>query len=48
MISKLPDRGQKLQKRLAELSLELAELESERNVIDLDDFTTEFQRGLNV
>ncbi|KAG2410642.1 Protein CHROMATIN REMODELING-like protein [Vigna angularis] len=48
MISKLPDKGEKLQKRLAELSLELAELKSERNVIDLDDFTTEFEQGLNV
>jgi len=48
MISKLPDKGEKLQKRLAELSSELAELKSERNVIDLDDFTTEFQQGLNL
>ncbi|WVZ26466.1 hypothetical protein V8G54_005010 [Vigna mungo] len=48
MISKLPDKGEKLQKRLAELSLELADLKSERNVIDLDDFTTEFEQGLNV
>jgi len=48
MIAKLPDKGEKLQKRLEELSLELAELRSERNVIDLDAFTTEFQQGLNV
>ncbi|CAJ1937777.1 unnamed protein product [Sphenostylis stenocarpa] len=48
MISKLPDKGEKLQKRLAELNLVLAELKSERNVIDLDDFTTEFQQVLNM
>lgn len=49
MASKLPDKGEKLQKRLAELNLELAELKrEERNVVDLDDFTTEFQRVLNV
>ncbi|XP_022632577.1 protein CHROMATIN REMODELING 24 isoform X2 [Vigna radiata var. radiata] len=48
MISKLPDKGEKLQKRLVELSSELAELKSERKVIDLDDFTTEFEKGLNV
>ncbi|KAL2342897.1 hypothetical protein Fmac_004182 [Flemingia macrophylla] len=49
MICRLPDKGEKLQKRLVELNLELAELKrGERNVVDLDDFTTEFQRVLNV
>ncbi|XP_020204697.1 protein CHROMATIN REMODELING 24 isoform X2 [Cajanus cajan] len=49
LISRLPDKGEKLQKRLVELNLELAELErGETNVVDLDDFTTEFQRVLNV
>ncbi|RDY00771.1 Protein CHROMATIN REMODELING 24, partial [Mucuna pruriens] len=45
MISKLPDKGEKLKKRLAGLNLELAELKrEERNVVDFDDFTSEFQR----
>ncbi|KAK7399357.1 hypothetical protein VNO78_10539 [Psophocarpus tetragonolobus] len=49
MISKLPDKGLKLQKRLVELNLELVELNrEERNVVDLDDFTAEFRRVLNV
>ncbi|KAJ1387805.1 SNF2-related, N-terminal domain [Sesbania bispinosa] len=49
MISKLPDKGEKLQKRMAELNLELAKLKMEQgNVVDLDDFTSEFQRVLNV
>ncbi|XP_027342704.1 protein CHROMATIN REMODELING 24 [Abrus precatorius] len=49
MISKLPDKGEKLQKQIAELNLELAKLKSEeKDVVDLDDFTSDFQRVLNV
>ena len=49
MVSKLPDKGEKLQKKLAELNLELAKLQmEERTSADLDDFTSEFQRVLNV
>ncbi|XP_061346860.1 protein CHROMATIN REMODELING 24 [Gastrolobium bilobum] len=49
MISKLPDNGEKLRKQIAELNLELAKLKmEERDVADLDDFTDEFQRVLNV
>lgn len=49
MISRLPDKGEKLQKRMEELNLELAKLRMEqRNVIDLDDITSEFERVLNV
>ncbi|KAK7358796.1 hypothetical protein VNO77_00735 [Canavalia gladiata] len=49
MISKLPDKGERLQKQIAELNLELARLkEEERNVVDLDDFTDEFQKVLNM
>lgn len=49
MISRLPDRGEKLQQRLAELNSELSKLKmEEREVIDLDDITGEFQRVLNV
>lgn len=49
MISRLPDKGEKLQKRMEELNLELAKLRMEqRNVIDLDDITSDFQRVLNV
>lgn len=49
MISRLPDKGEKLQKRMEELNLELAKLRMEqRNIIDLDDITSDFQRVLNV
>ncbi|MED6135125.1 Protein CHROMATIN REMODELING 24 [Stylosanthes scabra] len=49
MISRLPDKGEKLQKRLRELNLELTKLEmEERTGADLDDFTSEFQSVLNV
>ncbi|KAL1364668.1 protein CHROMATIN REMODELING 24 isoform X1 [Arachis hypogaea] len=49
MISRLPDKGAKLQKRLTELNSELARLGmEERTGADLDDFTSEFQRVLNV
>ncbi|XP_028770191.1 protein CHROMATIN REMODELING 24 isoform X2 [Neltuma alba] len=49
MISRLPDKGEKLQQRLAELNSELSKLKiEERNVIDLDDISEEFQRVVNV
>lgn len=49
MASKLPDKGEKLRKRIGELNSELAKLKTEQgNVVDLDDFTSEFQRVLNV
>ncbi|KAK7318422.1 hypothetical protein RJT34_03122 [Clitoria ternatea] len=44
MVSRLPDKGEKLRNRMEELHLELAMLKAE----DLDDFTDEFQRVLNV
>jgi hypothetical protein len=49
MITKLPDKGEKLRKRIVELNLELAMLKAEKeNNADLYDFTSEFQRVLNV
>lgn len=49
MISKLPDKGEKLRRHIAELNRELTKLKMEQtNVIDLDDFTSEFERVLNV
>ncbi|XP_004503910.1 protein CHROMATIN REMODELING 24 [Cicer arietinum] len=49
MISKLPDKGEKLRRHIAELNRELTKLKMEQtNVIDLDDFTGEFERVLNV
>ncbi|KAI4345067.1 hypothetical protein L6164_012234 [Bauhinia variegata] len=49
MISRLPDSGEKIQKRIAELNSELDKLKmTERTVVDLDDVTGEFQRVLNV
>ncbi|XP_057419556.1 protein CHROMATIN REMODELING 24 isoform X2 [Lotus japonicus] len=49
MVSKLPDKGEKLHKRMAELNVMLTKLKMEqREIIDLDDFTSDFQRVLNV
>ncbi|OIW18154.1 hypothetical protein TanjilG_31274 [Lupinus angustifolius] len=49
MISKLPDKGEKLRRRIGELNIELANLKKEESsVIDLDDFSSEFERVLNV
>ncbi|KAL5755404.1 hypothetical protein ACOSP7_023624 [Xanthoceras sorbifolium] len=51
-VERLPDKGAKLQKQIAELNLELnkmrMETQSKREVIDLDDITGEFERVLNV
>lgn len=50
MVSRLPDKGEKIQKQIGELNAELYRLGTgevegnERNVIDLDDITGEFQR----
>lgn len=49
MISRLPDGGEKLQQRLAELNSELTKLKmAEGTEVDLDNITGEFQRVLNV
>ncbi|KAB2597160.1 DNA excision repair protein ERCC-6-like [Pyrus ussuriensis x Pyrus communis] len=50
LVSRLPDKGEKIQKQIGELNAELYRLGTgevegnERNVIDLDDITGEFQR----
>lgn len=50
MVSRLPDKGEKIQKQIAELNSELYRLGTvegnERNVINLDDITGEFERVL--
>jgi hypothetical protein len=49
MISKLPDKGEKLKNRIVELNRELTKLKMEQtNVVDLDDITDEFERVVNV
>ncbi|KAK4264709.1 hypothetical protein QN277_025847 [Acacia crassicarpa] len=49
MISRLPDGGEKLQQRLAQLNSELSKLKmEERNVVDLDEISGKFQKVLNV
>lgn len=49
MISKLPDNGEKLKKRIAELNRALTKLKMEQtNIVDLDDIAGEFERVLNV
>jgi len=49
MVSKLPDNGEKLKKRIAELNRALTKLKMEQtNIVDLDDITGEFERVLNV
>ena len=49
MISKLPDNGEKLKKRIAELNRALTKLKMEQtNIVELDDITGEFERVLNV
>ncbi|XP_015573004.2 protein CHROMATIN REMODELING 24 [Ricinus communis] len=51
-VSRLPDRGAKLQKQISDLNLELDKINMEKStkeeVIDLDDLTGELQRALNV
>ena len=48
MISKLPDRGERLQKQIVELNSELSKLMvAGRTEVDLDVITGEFQRVLN-
>lgn len=52
MISRLPDKGEKIQKQIIELNLELEKLRegeaAERGVIDLDEISGDFQKRLNV
>ncbi|MCD7450162.1 hypothetical protein HAX54_003943 [Datura stramonium] len=52
MISKLPDKGQKIQKQIAELHKELEiigmEKENKDVIIDLDDISGQFHRVVNV
>ncbi|KAJ6737285.1 hypothetical protein OIU85_019358 [Salix viminalis] len=52
-VSRLPDQGAKLQKQIGELNSELNKLSMEKaterkGIINLDDLTEEFERGLNV
>lgn len=51
-VERLPDKGAKLQKQIADLNLELnkirMEKQSKQEVINLDDITGEFERVLNV
>lgn len=52
MVSRLPDKGKKIQMHIVELNAELDRIkkakETERKVIDLDDLAGEFQKALNV
>ncbi|KAJ8565534.1 hypothetical protein K7X08_008110 [Anisodus acutangulus] len=52
MISKLPDRGQRIQRQIAELHKELEimrmEKENKDEIIDLDDISGQFHRDVNV
>lgn len=52
MISKLPDRGERIQKQIAELNKELKNIRMEKEnrdeVIDLDDISGRFHRVVNV
>ncbi|CAI8619164.1 unnamed protein product [Vicia faba] len=49
MVSKLPDKGEKLRKRITELNRALTKLKMEQtNVVNLDDITDEFERVVNV
>ncbi|KAK7831062.1 protein chromatin remodeling 24, partial [Quercus suber] len=51
MVSRLPDKGEKLQKQIAQLNSELYKMRkeerTENQVIDLDDLSGEIQRVLN-
>lgn len=51
-VERLPDKGVKLQKQIAELNLELKKMRteerSEPQIIDLDDTMDSFKRVLNV
>ena len=52
MVARLPDKGEKIEKQIAELKSELDEIRkvksTEKQVIDLDDLTGDLQRILNV
>jgi len=52
MVSRLPDKGEKLQKQIVQLNSELNKMRkeerTENQVIDLDDLSGEIQRVLNV
>lgn len=49
IVSRLPDKGEKLEIQLVELSGELQRLKQKgKDVIDLDSFNDDFQRVLNV
>lgn len=52
MVARLPDKGEKLQKQIADLNSELFKIraaeETQNEVIDLDDLSGELQRVLNV
>ncbi|KAG6717084.1 hypothetical protein I3842_04G080000 [Carya illinoinensis] len=52
MVARLPDKGEKLRKQIAELNSELYKISeaerTENKVIDLDDLSGEFQAVLNV
>lgn len=52
MVSRLPDRGEKIQMHIVELNAELDRIkrakENEKKVIDLDGLSGEFHKVLNV
>lgn len=52
MISKLPDKGQRIQRQIAELHKELEIIGMEKGnkdeIIDLDDISEQFHRAVNV
>lgn len=51
IVSRLPDKGEKIRKQIADLNLELENLKTPRRsneIIDLDDIADELQRSLHV
>lgn len=50
-VERLPDKGAKIQKQIAELNSELNKIQmekTEKEVVDLDDVTGKLKRVLNV
>lgn len=48
MVSRLPDRGEKIIKQIAELKVELRAMTKENQSIDVDDISGKLERVLNV
>ncbi|KAG6604310.1 Protein CHROMATIN REMODELING 24, partial [Cucurbita argyrosperma subsp. sororia] len=48
LISRLPDRGERIQKQIVELNLQLSELKRKEHESEVIDITDEFQKVLNV